>query len=43
MRRPKQGFIPNHRHREWTCWGGGGEEWAGNLGLADANYYTQSG
>ena len=32
-----------HRHREQTygCQGGGGvwEEWTGNLGLADANYY----
>ena len=34
-----------HRQREQTCGcqGWGGEEWTGNLGLADTNYYTQNG
>ena len=38
----------NHRHREQTdgCQGQGaglGEGWSGRLGIADVNYYIQTG
>ena len=40
----KQNQTHRHRERDCDCQGGVGvrEEWTGNLGLVDANYYISN-